>query len=589
MTNKRPLSEVQILNGTHDLKTKSGGVGFGAGSTVGVNSTAETIMITPAAAPVVTTVENAPEAAPAVTEEKLQEMLSAAMATVNNQITEIKQQSETESAAAIEEAKQAAEKQVAEAKAAADAEIERLKNELEEAKKGSDALAELGKLAGTNMNQQAQPLEVLGTGSQEMRNWQKMLDQAPGQLVMHSNQQFAQRDTRAARAYLKANEAAIRGGIEAELRDKGFLQGSGAIVTNAPTVIADIPSASFSYLADFIRRPSDTTLIYAQFARDYAVPGTAPRLQGQVPRYPYNPGPAAKADRTLTPGTDIGTSRQAVIETLVPVTIEELGLGNSATNAPLSLSHFVQAFSMQNLETIVQRNLGRDYQQTKDLFLRTELFTANTVVYNNGDRIVSAPGSVATGGIGRATRGFLRALFAYMSTQLIPTYSNGCYVLTLTPNQVQFLLSDMAAIQRFPEPTSTEIEMVSSVLAAQGSEDFGGVASGYRMTLDGFMIFQQNVHSTGAAGTPGVQSETLGAGARLTETCFAFGADPIAWATALPVEIRMDEVTNFGRRDSWIWYSHENSVILDVNEVGTAPNLTRERRVIQARFTRDPV
>jgi len=75
----------------------------------------------------------------------------------------------------------------------------------------------------------------------------------------------------------------------------------------------------------------------------------------------------------------------------------------------------------------------------------------------------------------------------------------------------------------------------------------------------------------------------------LTETCFAFGADAVCWATALPVEIRQDEVTNFRRRDSWIWYSHENAATLDINEVLDGGRITRERRVLQVRYSRDPV
>ena len=509
---------------------------------------------------------------------------SQKIADLEQQLKQAKDEAEVSIAQAKLDAEQALQKAENDAATAAD-----LKLKLETAQKAETAMNELGKLVGNGLQtSQPQTIEVLGTGSQEMRTWQKMLEQAPRSVVMHNNQQFVQKDDRAARSYMLRNQAKIRDGVEAELRSAGFLQGAGAIVTNAPTLVTDIPSSSFTYLSDWIRRPTDNTLIYEQFAREYAVPGIAPRLQGQVPRYPFSPGPATTADRTLTPGTDIVAARQNVVEDLVPVTILELGLGKDANNAPLALTHFVQAFSMTNLEQIVSRNLGRDYQRSKDLFIRTQYFTANTVVYNNRGRVVSTPGAVVAGGVGHATRGHLRALRATMSTQQIPTYSNGCYVITMTPNQVQYLLDELATQQRFPEPNSVEIEMISKVLQNQ-EEDYGGAVSGYRTTLDGFMIFEQNVHSIGAAGTPGAQTETFGTGATLTETCFAFGADAVCWATALPVEIRQDEVTNFRRRDSWIWYSHENAATLDINEVLDGGRITRERRVLQVRYSRDPV
>ena len=605
---KSPAKEAAALTGSEIVfKNAAGGKGFSAGSKVITqDGLSQTLTISDLAvdnsAP-----EPQPEPAPAMTAEQVQALIQSAMVPVIEQasakeaeLTEARAEAERLKAE-TEELKQSAEQAKADAEAAiaeatatataaqqkAAAEAAELQSKLEAAQKAESAMNELGKLVGGDLKQ-SQTIEVLGTGSQELRNWQQMLEQAPGGVVMHNNRQFAQKDTRAASSYLRKNQSKIREGIEAELREAGFLQGAGAIVTNAPTLIADIPSSSFSYLSEFVRRPTDSTLIYSQFARTHAVPGTAPRLQGQVPRYPYSPGPATMADRTLTPGTDIGTARQNVVEDLVPVTILELGLGKDANNAPIALTHFVQAFSMENLETIVARNLGRDYQRTKDLGIRTEYFTANTVVYNNANRVVSLPAAVEADGIGHATRGHLRALRATMSTQQIPTYSNGCYVITLTPNQVQYLLDELATQQRFPEPSSNEIEMISKVLQNE-EEDYGGMVSGYRMILDGFMIFEQNIHSIGAAGTPGAQSEALDVGATVTETCFAFGADAVCWATALPVEIRQDEITNFGRRDSWIWYSHENAAPLDLNEVLDGGRITRERRVLQVRYTRDPV
>jgi hypothetical protein len=175
-----------------------------------------------------------------------------------------------------------------------------------------------------------------------------------------------------------------------------------------------------------------------------------------------------------------------------------------------------------------------------------------------------------------------------MYTARIPTYSNGHYVLTVTSNQLNYLLSELATLQRFPEPTGGEVEMVSQVLQRDNGTEYGGIVSGYRLTCDGFMIFVQNVHSIGASGTEGVQTETTSAttAAQVTETCYAAGADTVCWATALPVSIIEDEVTDFRRRRSFIWYSHENSAPLDVNFNGTTG---QETRVIKCNLLRNPV
>jgi hypothetical protein len=175
-----------------------------------------------------------------------------------------------------------------------------------------------------------------------------------------------------------------------------------------------------------------------------------------------------------------------------------------------------------------------------------------------------------------------------MRTERIPTYSGGLFLLVLTPNQLKHLVADVEQNQRWVEPTTDQLETISRILRVDPGAEYGGPVSGFKGILDGFMIFEQNVHSVGDPGTEGVQSETLGAGvgARVTETCFAAGADTVCWATALPVEIIPDEVTDFRRRSRFIWYSHENAAALDVNAV---PSTGQERRVIKINFTRAAV
>lgn len=581
---KSPLSEAQILSGNHAVRTKTAGVGFGAGSQVSVDPATETVIVTNS------TPE--PEKVAALTADEIKEMINSAIAPVNQQLLDAKATIEVEAAQ-----KQAAIDEMAQIKAALDAseaekaqnaaQLEETTKQLEEAKKSADALADLGKLTGANMAAQPQRLEVLGTGSQEMRNWQKMIEQAPARIVSHNQMSFAQKDTRGADAYFKQNRTKIAEGVEAELREAGCLQGN-IIATNAPTVMADIPAASFNYLANEMRGVTQSDLIYRQFARSHSVPGVAPRFEGQVPRYPYAPGPSTIADRELTPGTDISNQSQRVVEDLAPVRIKELGLGKDAANSAIALTSFVTAYSIQNLVDIVNTNLGVDYARTVDLYCRTIWAGANTTVYNNGGRAVDTPAQVVANGNGMCSRAFLRNLRTRMKSQRIPTYSNGCYAITLTPLQIEVLVAELAAQQRYIDPSQADFDMVTRIFGMNDA-GFGGEVQGYKMTLDGFMVFEQNTHSIGVAGTEGVQSEALGAGAADTETCYAAGADSMCWATALPVEIRSDEIRDFGRRDRYIWYSHENAAALDVNEVLTGGRVTQERRVIKCNFTRRAV
>ena len=446
------------------------------------------------------------------------------------------------------------------------------------------ALEGLGKLTGENMEQQSgQALQVLGDGSPEYRRFEKLLNSSESRRVQYQNNHYFHRDKRGAIAYLSQNIDAVRGGVEAILRNLGMF--GGGDITNAPTLIADIPSTVFDYLSAIVMRPSDADLVYRQFLRMYPVPGTAPRSQGQIPRYPHLARPTTPADRELTPGTAIVDDRQNLSETLVPVTIKELGLGKNTANAAVGITRFAEAFSMYNLENLMQEKLGIDYDHTIDLYARSVLGTANTVVYNNSNTLVSTPAEVLANGIGHLTRGFLRALFAQMRTDRIPTYSNGYYAFVAPPNQVMKLIDEVAAAQVFNEPSERETEKISRILSVDEPDAYGGEVRGLKLIIDGFMVFEQNVHSVGTSGE-GINTETVATVSQLTEECFAFGRDTVCWATALPVEIIESVNDDFRRTRSFIWYSHENAAAMDVNAVGATG---QERRVYKCRFTKTAV
>jgi hypothetical protein len=529
------------------------------------------------------------DSAPVVTltSDQIKDLMTAA---IKQAIDPIQAEKE-EALKAVESAKAEAEVARAmaeEAKAQATAiaaEKAETEQKLSQAQKDAQVLSDLGKLMGGGVSDKAVPMTVLGEGSNESRQFAKMLESAHGNLVLANGRQEIQRDTRAADAYWRKNRNAIRDGVEAIMREKGFLQGDNRD-TNAMTLVADIPSISYYYLSAFIRQNRFPDLIHWQFANTAAAPGTPPRLNTAVPRYPYGTLPTAIADRVLTPGTAINAGVNNVSETIALITILELGLGKDGSNLPVGVAAFTSAFSMANLEMIIERNLGMDYQSFKDLKLYSEWFGTDTVVYNDGGIVTTTASDLAAGDVGTITRDFLLALRAYMKVQQIPTYSDGYYGLVLTPTALANYMVDLSAQERFVSPD--QMDMVTRTLQSATGEDFGGQVSGYRGTHDGFHIFEQNRYGVGSPGDTGVNSVAIGGGlgSKTFESNFAFGRDTICWATALPVEIRWDETTDFQRRQRAIWYSHEASGKLDVKvDAGTG----QELRVIEVRSLRTPV
>ncbi|NJR69326.1 MAG: hypothetical protein HC771_12190 [Synechococcales cyanobacterium CRU_2_2] len=586
----KALSEAALLGGQVILK--SGSVSKAPKNGFGANALIVTQEVEPSPQPT-TPASSASSASPPHSAVDVEAIVQAALGPLMEAIG--RKDAELEAARqqnqAATEATAAAEQRLAEAVASGkekDLELAQTQSALEKTQSDAKTLEDLGKLIGkTGMTATPVRVEVLGEGSAESRQYEQLLKHANSTMVEFGDRFHRQYDGRAAREYLHNNRQKVREGLEAVMKGAGFLQGAGGtVVTNAPTDITDVLSTSFKYLSEWVRIPSDGDLIYRDFARFHSVPGVAPRLQGAVPSYPFLPGPTTISDRVLTPVTPIDPNSNPVTELNVPVTILELGLGKNAANAAIALTRIVQAFSMTDLEKIVQQNLGRDYQRTVDLIIRSVWFGSNTTFYNNRNELASLPSALAAGAIGTASRGFLRSLFAQMRTSRIPTYSGGLFVLVLTPNQLKYLVADIERNQRWVEPTTDQLETVSRILRVDPGAEYGGPVSGFKGILDGFMLFEQNIHSVGAPGTEGVQNETLGVGARVTETCFAAGADTVCWATALPVEIIPDEVTDFRRRSRFVWYSHENAADLNVNAVLSTG---QERRVIKINFTRTAV
>jgi hypothetical protein len=455
-----------------------------------------------------------------------------------------------------------------------------LQQELEEAKKESKVLADLGKLMGKSLSDNSpQPLTINGIGSPEMRAYEKLLSTTESHLVRSSLGYTKQQDLRAANSYWATNKKAISEGVGQVLKEAGFLQGSNRIV-NAPTLVSDIPSVAFTYLSNFIRNNTYDDLIFAQFFNRSVSPGTPPNLNTAVPNYPYLARPTAINSRQLTPGTVIFDDSNPITERNILVTIEEWGLGRDVNNLPLGITNFVQAFSMANLEQLVMRNLGYDYQAYLDLRAYSHLFATTTRYYpgQTGSLITNTANLTANDGV--LTRGFLINLFARLKADKTAAFQNGCYAYLHNPGSWAQYATTLSQQERFVD--SADIQRVTTLLQLE-NDGYGGLVSGYKGTHDGFMHFTFNSISVGAAASTGVNSITVATVPTLFDSSFALGADTMCMVESLPVEIRRNEVTDYARRDTFIWYAHCGTAEMNVNANSTTGT---ERRVVEIRNKR---
>lgn len=493
---------------------------------------------------------------------------------------------------AVSEARKGWEAETDAQKAELQKQIDALKAQVEEGKGLQDIIDSLEKFQGQPLQgsevkdhqSKGTTLEVLGTGSKESRDYFKLLDMAPTALVRSRRGTAKQRDLRAADAYLWNNRQRIRDGIEAEMREKGFFQGSGSRIVqskDAITVASDIPSISYEYLSAMMRMTHYVDLIHWQFAKTDIEIGVRPGLTMGISRYDYLARPSAFSDRVLTPGTRINSANSALTEKIVPVTIQELGLGKDSDNPPIGISTFIDAYSMMNLEDIVMRNLGRDYQYTKDLGLRTEWFRTDRVVYNDGGVVTTTATDVGSGDDGGMTDAFTVALNAYLYSLQIPSFDDaGNYGLSLNPTAAAQFMASKGAKER-DMALESGMDLVSrAVRQSTGFE--GGEVSGYLGLYNGFHMFRQNVYGL-VGGTEGVNATTLGdTNSYNLLTSFAFGRDTICWGTAMPVEMRMDTDDDFQREMRAIWTSHEAAESLDVK---TTAGTGEQLRVVEVRTT----
>lgn len=390
-------------------------------------------------------------------------------------------------------------------------------------------------------------------------------------------------------SFVRENRPQVIKDLESWGRKNGLMQGQKTI-KEAATVAADILGGFLTTLSSLSRTTHIPGFIFSQFANTRIDFEKRMGTTIQVHRSRYMPAPTDENDWLLSGGgtfVDIDTTYQNTQTGVVEIVLQEWGMGKPSTvNNPVRIPTFVMAYSMIELLGIVNRNISYNYNQFLDLKVRNIWKPTSRVVYNQASSVVTAPLDVLASGNGTLTTGFLINLYSYMHTLQIPTLTDGCYGLVVHPTALAQLKTNLEA--HWEAPSAQQLaDLTNILLPAYTPPAQTGQVSGYQGKYYGFHIFETNATSVGAAGAEGVRTETLGAGATLTRTSYAFGTDTMARGIGDPMEIRQNEITGYGRKSDYIWLSNEGFAPLDVDPTGYSDvsAVPQQLRVLDVRTT----
>lgn len=400
---------------------------------------------------------------------------------------------------------------------------------------------------------------------------------------------YKQRNSKYVDSWFLQTRQALREGMDALARQTGLLEGRYGSGKDAPTTFANFPVALREYLSQVVRIEHSPRFVLWQLCNKTIYTGVPVNQTCEVPRVRHLNEGTTSSDWRLTPGTPTVGTRQNLNGNNMSVPILEWGMGKDVTIEPLGIHELVNAVTILDIENLVQQRIGHNYGKWEDTLLFEILLSTTAVVYNNNNSVVTTAAGVAAGGGGQLTMNFLGSLRAHMATRLVPPLDDGCFAFVGTPDHFSPLESDMAEKNTFAD--SANIEGLTNMLTLKTGQEYSGKQLGYKGKVRGFHLYESTNISSGAAGTPGAQTETIGGSAQTTRSGFAFGADAIGMAEAMPMEIRESDDTDFGRMRSLIWKTHANATGLDVdpartllpNEVARPVGAEEQLRVFEVR------
>lgn len=386
--------------------------------------------------------------------------------------------------------------------------------------------------------------------------------------------------------YVKSHKQQLIQDLESWGKAHGLLQGQRRISTDAATTAANIPGGFLEHLSAIMRENNRPGFIFWQFpiTRIEFDKGMGDTIK--IPRAAYLPAITNPDDRLLSGNgtySYINNTNQNIQTGVVSVTLQEWGLGKNSDYPPVGIPAFVQAYSMIDLMQILERNLQHDYWTWEDTKIRSLWRSTSRVVYNKKGSVVTSPASLAVGDGGTLTENWLNGLYGYLRSLQIKTYMNGCYGLAVNSLSLTQLKNDLGT--KFAPATKEEVNELSNILnpVVLGGGEVDKI-SGYVGRICNFMVFDSNAFGCGAAGTEGVQNETIAGSSYITRSSYAFGADTIGRGIGSEMEIRRDSNDDFGRMNRFVWLSCEGHTQLDVSPdpADTSP-VPQQLRVVELR------
>lgn len=265
---------------------------------------------------------------------------------------------------------------------------------------------------------------------------------------------------------------------------------------------------------------------FMQFAKIKTELGVEPGLTIQMMTYNN-----LKRGGKLTEGTHMKT--QSMSSTMKSITVTEYG------NA-LAFSEISFRSSFTDLMEDATKLLGNDYAITLDLMLRDVALTAPNVVYarEKSEKMPTQRNELKHG----LTVCTVKDVTELLATNNTPKFGGQYYIGMIHPHQSRELRDDPNWIDasKYAQPESLftgEIGRLEDVRFIETTSMCNGaVDEGHEAYKDGLKIELESVQ------TPVYQA-------------VIFGEDYYGFAESLPVELRDDGVTDFGRKRALAWYT----------------------------------
>jgi hypothetical protein len=375
--------------------------------------------------------------------------------------------------------------------------------------------------------------------------------------------------------------------LQLHATNSGLLRGSQ--IMQAGTATGDLTPFLLKGLSLFMRTTMTGKHNWQQFVTTKVGLGKNRGEAIEVPRYAYMNTSNNPADYDLGRDDDITTTKQPVSIGSEPIILGLKGLGKAGLagtlNAPVSVARFFEATSLEDLIGILQKMLYESYLQFQTAAISTEYDRTTQRYFNNNGIGVTTAATLAANAGGQLTQDFLDYMGAMMSEE-VPAYANGKYALQCGPFELLQLRRSLQA--RNFQMGKTSIEELSQILQSSSANAELTPISGYVGDLGQFMVFETGTiyKMLNAASTV-----TLGGGAKQVYNAYAFGADAVGHAQAMPFSLIYDSATNFSLRNTVSWASIEQYKAIDVDPTLSAVGQTvrQQQRVFKLACSRTPV